>query len=310
MMLFIINIYQNSRESIDNIENILKQGYCIFVFVDGSNEDFLFINEKRYPEDRLKIFCAPQNVGLLWARVSAWRLAKKYFDIEKFSYVNFVDGGEDKVVVENVWDFNEWTTDLVETNCQFRTEANPKYDGKRHAQVDRLTPAQGFLAGKMINNVWNKYVRPDVLDRALTKLEQLRLNFAEDIVFVGLVCLESRSWRFLNRIAYIYDNTGSSLSRPSKPEGWLGNTSELKKAFALVSSYYPKSRFEVTLLLWLMYMRNNTGMKHKHYKKITQTLSGTPKSDNLFDLIKIFFLRKAYVIVKYGLTFVLVLRDR
>ena len=111
-------------------------------------------------------------------------------------------------------------------------------------------------------------------------------------------------------MTYIYNNTGSSLSRPTQPEGWRDNTNELKKAIALVSSYYPTNRFEVTLLFWLMYTRNNAGIKRKQRTGFTPIRSSMENAKNIHVTVRTKTLRKAYAIVKNGLVAVLLLRDK
>lgn len=249
----------NARESMPNIEALLYRGYSVFVFIDGPSNDAEVFDGIYQSNDCLHVFTNPENLGLLGARVAAWKAAKDHFDVATYRYVTFFDGGKDKILPDALHDFQDWTTDVVEMNCIFRQGNSLKYRYFKRHLTETRSPAHGFLSDAIINNVWNKYIRPDVLDAALADLEVGRLNFGEDLVITGLVCASSRSWRYINRVAYIYENRESSLSRPVEPSARRRNYADLKQAFQLVGSAYAMERVEVRALLYLKWQRNRVG---------------------------------------------------
>lgn len=259
MLLFIVNIYMNARESMPNIEALLYRGHSVLVFIDGPSNDAEVFNGVSQSSDRVHVFTSPENLGLLGARVAAWKAAKDHFDVSTYRYVNFFDGGNDKILPDALHDFQDWTTDVVELNCIFQQENSPKYGYFKRHLTGALSPAHGFLSNAIINNVWNKYIRPEVLDAALIDLEVGRLNFGEDLVITGLVCASSRSWSYLDRMVYIYDNRDSSLSRPVDPCAVRRNYADLKQAFDLVSPAYATHQAEIRALLYLKWQRNRVG---------------------------------------------------
>lgn len=263
MLLFIVNVYKNALASVTNIEALLKHGHSVLVFIDGPTDDAEILDRVSLPRDRLHIVANPENLGLFGARLAAWQVAKERLDATKISYVSFVDGGADQIFPDCVSDFQDWTADVVEMNCFFRKENALKYAVFKRFLTGKMSPAHGFLTTVIINNVWNKYVQPQVLDAALGKLAYQRLNFGEDVAISGMVCAESRSWSFLDRTVYLYENLDTSLSRPADPSALSANYRDLKQAFSLVESAYAKHRFEVRALLWLKWQRNRAGTRLK-----------------------------------------------
>lgn len=259
MLLFIVNVYMNARESMPNIEALLYRGHSVFVFIDGPSNDAEVFDGVYQPRDRVHVFANPENLGLLGARLAAWKAAKDHFDVSTYRYVNFFDGGNDKILPDALHDFQDWTTDVVELNCIFRHQNSLRYRYFKRHLTETRSPAHGFLSNAIINNVWNKYIRPEVLDAALADLEVGRLNFGEDLVITGLVCASSGSWSYINRVAYIYENQDSSLSRPVEASALRRNYAELKQAFHLVESAYSTERVEVRALLYLKWQRNRAG---------------------------------------------------
>lgn len=259
MLLFIINVYMNARESMPNIEALLSRGHSVFVFIDGPSNDAGFFEGVYQFSDRLHVFTNPENLGLLGARVAAWKAAKDHFDVSTYRYVNFFDGGKDKILPDALHDFQDWTTDVVELNCIYQQGKSLRYGYFKRHLTETRSPAHGFLSNAIINNVWNKYIRPEVLDAALADLKVGRLNFGEDLVITGLVCASSCSWSYINRVAYIYENRDSSLSRPVEASALRRNYADLKQAFHLVESAYSTERVEVRALLQLKWQRNRAG---------------------------------------------------
>ncbi|MBB25228.1 MAG: hypothetical protein CME02_06870 [Geminicoccus sp.] len=259
MLLFIVNIYMNAKESMPNIEALLRHGHSVFVFIDGPSNDAEVFKGACQSSDRLHVFTNTENLGLLGARIAAWKAAIDRFDISAYRYVTFIDGGKDQILPDALSDFQDWTTDVVELNCIFRQQDSPKYGYFKRHLTGALSPAHGFLSNAIINNVWNKYIRPEVLNVALIDLEVGRLNFGEDLVITGLVCASSRTWSYIDRVVYIYDNRDSSLSRPVDPCAVRRNYADLKQAFDLVRPAYATHQQEIRALLYLKWQRNRVG---------------------------------------------------
>lgn len=275
MILFIVNLYNNAAETVPTLEAILSHGHSVLAFIDGPTDDRKILRDAKLSTERLVLVQNPENLGLLGARIEAWSAAKDHFDVSRFAYVTYVDGGDDRVFPDCLTDVEQWTADVVEFNCLFRREDRLKYGAFKRFLAPRLSPALGYLSSAIINNVWNKYTRPAVLDQALSNLSPERLNCGEDLVITGLICAKSRSWAYLDRLVYRYENRDGSMSRPLDQSKLKQNRQELKRAFDLLAPVYPSHRSEVRALLWLKWQRNRTGMRILDDSAKPPRLSGT-----------------------------------
>ena len=87
-----------------NIEALLYRGHSVFVFIDGPSNDAEVFDGVYQSCDRLHVFANPENRA--WGAVES---SQGSFDVSTYRYVNFIDGGNDKILPDALYDFQDLT---------------------------------------------------------------------------------------------------------------------------------------------------------------------------------------------------------
>lgn len=223
------------------------------VFVDDKSIDksqkMILDFQSRY--DNVKFFQHKKNSGTHRTRIDGVLFStgeylmtldpddEFYSEATKMALSTAMITGADVIQYDSQW-FNEKNETLWKFDPDF-FDTNRVYLNRILNSNEEIRDI--FFRRKISNSLWIRIIRASVYRKAIDamseEMKDSRLNFGEDILHIGYICLYAQRMIMINNIGYLYylNNTDNSLS--GKYQNDKQNNDNLQRIQYFLNKSYP-----------------------------------------------------------------------
>lgn len=176
------------------------------------NKEIIVIdNREQYKNEEIdfkdaKVFSKGKNLYQLESR--RWAIE----ELVNNDYVWFIDGDDQVCEVDNV----DYTHDVICFNFTTDNESVFECTYNNEEEFFGEDVLTGYVVNSSISCLWNKWIKTDVLKKAISLIpKNEEISASEDTIFVLLSYKYAKSYIHINNVYYMYNTTHSNAVRQS-----------------------------------------------------------------------------------------------